>query len=346
MRFSIHKQDIREPAFKKVGAGISVRAGVEFDFAGQTLVIAADTPISLPSLTAGTDYRIAIKADNSFQAYTYSDTLPDGAAVVGGFHYLPGGYPTSLGQGGDWNPTLLEWSIWDLNFRPSCADPRGMTRIGHSGVWIDIYFQGNSSIADGVSRNNDTILTGGNPPVIPADFGGNGTARYTTMNWWEANEHLRQWGKRMPTYAEMSVAAFGTNEKAGRGAHPVKTGLNTANWGTSSDPNFTSKFGLIQATGVLWIWTADLSDWQGTPTTNTWGWQAYDVTGGRGKAILQNDADLTSLLFGASWVYQLTTSPTGVAGVAGSRSVETIETLWDNSENIAMRGACNSYIRY
>jgi hypothetical protein len=57
--------------------------------------------------------------------------------------------------------------------------------------------------------------------------------------------------------------------------------------------------------------------------------------------ILQNDADLTSLLFGASSVYRGTTSPTGVGAVAGSRAVETIEKLWDNSENIAIRGACD-----
>jgi hypothetical protein len=346
-RLQMYKANNRLPAFVKSGSSVYLRAGVEIEYQGQLFAPTGDQAVTLPTLVAGTDYRIALKTDGSLQAYTYSDTLPSGAQVVGGFHYLPGGYPTTFDQGGTGTPTILEWSLWDINFRPKC-DPRGMTRIGNSGVWIDIYFQGTSSNADGVSRNNDPILTGNNPPLRPIDYGGNGVAQLSTLNWWDANEHLRQWGKRLPSYAEMVLAAYGTNEQAGRGAHPVKTGLNTANnpAGSSSDANFTSKWGLIQSTGVLWMWTSDLSDWEGTPTTNAHGWEAYDVTGGRGKAILQNDADLTSLLFGASSVYKLTTSPTGVGAVAGSRAVETIEKLWMNSENIGIRGACDHYTRF
>lgn len=345
-RLSIYKPDCKEPAFKKIGSGVSIRSGVEIDFNGQTYAFEIDTAVTLSSLVSGTDYRIAIKADGSLEAFSYATALPEGAEVVGGFHYLPGGYPAGYDAGGNTTPTILEWSMWDLNLRPACPDPRGMTRIANAGVWMDIYFQGNSSNSDGVSRNNDPILTGSNPPLVPASFGGNGATKFTTMTWWEANEHIRQWGKRLPTYAEMCLAAFGTNESAGRGSHPVKTGLNTANTSPSSDANFTSKFGLIQATGCMWVWTADLSDWEGTATTNSYGWEAYNVTGGRGKAILQNNADLTSLLFGASSVYQLNTSPQGPAAVAGSRAVETIEKLWDSSENIAIRGACDTYIKF
>ncbi len=346
-RFGLYKAENNVPAFKKVGSGVSIRAGVEIDHGGQTFVTATDTAVALPALVAGTDYRIAIKGDGTLQAYTYADTLPADSKVVGGFHYLPGGYPTAFDQAGSWTPTILEWSIWDVNYRPKC-DPRGMTRIGNSGVWMDIYFQGNSSNADGISRNNDPILTGANPPLRPIDYGGNGVAQLSTLNWWDANEHLRHWGKRLPSYEEMALAGFGTNEQDGRGAHPVKTGLNTANnpAGSSSDPNFTSKWGLIQATGVLWIWTSTLSDWQGVSTANAHGWEAYDVTGGRGKLIMQNNADLTALLYGGSHVYRLTTSPTGVAAVAGSRTTETLEKLWDNSENIAIRGACDHYVKF
>jgi hypothetical protein len=221
-----------------------------------------------------------------------------------------------------------------------------MTRVGHRD-WIDIYFIGDSYYQDGVSRNNQPIVHGSNPAVIPSDYGGNGTLKYSGFNWWEANEIVSQWGKHLPSYEDMTLAAFGTNEGDGRGAHPVKTGLNTANnpAGSSSDPNFTSKWGLIQSTGVMWTWTSTLSDWQGDPITTTYGWQAYDVTGSvqgaRGKAIMQNSADITALLHGGSSVYRLTTSPQGPAAVAGSRAVEPIEKLWDNSDNIAARGACD-----
>lgn len=339
-RLELYKTDDTVSAFKKVGSTVFLRAGTEIEFLGALYAPTTDQTVTLPTLTAGTDYRIAIKTDGALQAYTYADTLPTGAKVLGGFHYLPGAPATGLDSGGNTTPTILSWSMWDINFRPSC-DPRGMTLIGHTGKWLDIYFQGNGSNADGVSRNNDTILTGSNPPVIPADYGGNGTTKYSTFNWWEMNEHLRQWGKEFPSYSLMTVAAFGTNDQAGRGSHPVKTGLNTANTSPSSDANFTGIYGNLQVTGVLWTPTSDLSDWQGTATTNPHGWEAYNVTGNRGKLILQNTDDLTYILFGASHVYQLSTSPTGVGAVAGSRTAETIEKLWDSSASIGLRGACD-----
>lgn len=342
-RLELYKTDDTVSAFKKVGSTVVLRTGTEIEFLGALYAPTTDQTVTLPTLTAGTDYRIAIKTDGALQAYTYADTLPTGAKVLGGFHYAPGALATGLDTGGNATPGIHEWSMWDINYRPSCS-PLGMADIGGMGVWIDIYFQGNGSNADGVSRNNDTILTGSNPPIIAAKFGGNGSTKYTTFNWWEMNEHLRQWGKRFPSYAEMVAASFGTNEQAGRGSHPVKTGLNTANSSPSSDANFTSKY-LFQATGVLWTPTGDLSDWQGTATTNPHGWEAYNVTGNRGKLILQNTDDLTYILFGASYVYQLSTSPTGVGAVAGSRTAETIEKLWDSSASIGLRGACNLEVR-
>jgi hypothetical protein len=337
----IYRQNAKEPAFKK-GAGntILLRADVQIEAGGVLYAPTGDQAVTLPTLVAGTDYRIILKSDGFLEAITYSDAVPSGAFVLGGFHHLIGSPAAGLDSGGGWTPTLLEWSIWDIGFRPKC-DPRGMTRVGNAGFWVDIYFQGDSSNADGVSRNNDTILTGANPPVIPADYGGNGVSKFSTMNWWESSEHLRQWGKRLPSYEEMCLAGFGANDGDGRGAHPVKTGFATNNTPPNSDPNFTSKFGLIQATGVLWIWTSSLSDWQGAATANAHGWEAYDVTGGRGKLILQNSADLTAILYGGSYVYTTTGSPTGATYVAGSRCGETIEKLWDNSSSIAVRGACD-----
>lgn len=347
MRPVIYRKNTKEPAFKKgVGNTISLRAGVEIEAGGVLYAPTTDQSVTLPTLVAGTDYRIILKSDGALEAITYSDVVPAGAYVLGGFHHLIGSPATGLDSGGGWTPTLLEWSIWDIGFRPKC-DPRGMTRIGNAGFWADIYFHGNSSNTDGVTRNNDTILTGTNPPVIPAEYGGNGTTKFSTMNWWESSEHLRQWGKRLPSYEEMCLAGFGANDGAGRGAHPVKTGFATGNTPpNSSDPNFTSKFGLIQATGTLWIWTSSLSDWQGTATANAHGWEAYDVTGGRGKLILQNNADLTAMLYGGSHVYTTAGSPTGVTNVAGSRCGETIEKLWDNSSSIAVRGACDHYVNF
>lgn len=345
-RPAIYTTDPREPAFKIESGVVKLKSGVRLEFNGQLCAPTSDQTVAAPSSpTPGTDYRIAVKADCSAQAYSYTDTLPSGAVVFGGYHQLIGSPATGLSSGGGWTSTNLSWSIWDLNFRPSC-EPRGMSRIGRAGFWVDIYFHGDGSNADGITRNNDLILTGSNPPVIPVDYGGNGTTKYSTFNWWEANEYLRQWGKRLPAYEELVLAAFGTNEGAGRGNHPVKTGFATYNSATSSsDPNFTSKWGLIQVTGVLWHWTSTFSAWQGTPTSNAWGWEAYNNTGGRGKSIMQTDRNATVLLFGASNVYTASGSPTGATAVAGSRALETIETPWDNSSNIAIRGVCTHISR-
>lgn len=335
-----------ESAFKK-GSGntIYLKAGAQLELGGVLCAPTSDQAVTGATLVAGTDYRFVAKTDCSVQYISYSDSIPSGGVVVGGFHQLIGAPATGLSSGGNTTPTLLEWSIWDLSFKPSC-DPRGMTRVGNAKDWLDIYFQGDSSNADGVSRNNDTILTGGNPPLIPADYGGNGTTKFGTMTWWEANEHLRNWGKHLPSYEVLSLAAFGTNEGAGRGNHPIKTGFATYNAATaSSDANFTSKWGLIQVTGVLWHWTSTFSVWQGTPTSNSWGWEAYNKAGGRGKQILQTDRGSSVLLHGGSNVYTSSGSPTGATAVAGSRSMETIEAPWDSSANIAIRGACDHISR-
>ena len=343
-RLRVFRSEGKLPIFKK-GSGntIALRAGVEIEFLGVLYAPTADQTITGPTLVPGTDYRVRINADGSMQYDAYSVALPAGAEVMGGFHMLIGSPATGFGTGGGWTPTLLEWSIWDVGFRPKC-DPRGMTRVNGAGFWVDIYFQGDSSNVDGVSRNNDTILTGANPPVRPADYGGNGVAKFIVMNWWEVNEHLRQHGKRLPSYEEMCLAAFGTNESDGRGNHPIKTGFATANSGTSSsDPNFTSQCGVIQSTGVLWIWTSTLSYWPGTPTANSWGWEAYDNTGGRGKTILPNTTGATSILFGGNYLYRSDGGSQGATEVSGSRAMETIETLWNNSANLGIRGACDHY---
>jgi hypothetical protein len=337
--------DAREPSFKKgIGNTIYFKAGAQLEIGGVLCAPTSDQAVTLPTLVAGTDYRIAAKTDCSLTAYTYADVLPSGALVVGGFHHLIGSPATDLDTGGGWTPTLLEWSIWDLSFRPRC-DPRGMSRIGHTPVWLDIYWQGDSSNADGVSRNNDPILTGTNPPLRPADYGGNGTAKYATMAFYEANEHLAQHGKRLPTYRELVLAGFGTNEGDGRGAHPVKTGFATANTPPNSDPNFTGKFGHIQITGVLWAWTQTFAYWPGPATANSWGWEAYDNTGARGKSILPNPSGYTVILQGGSHVYTASGSPTGATAVAGSRAMETIEKPSDVSVNIGVRGVCDQVSR-
>lgn len=332
------KADAFSVAFYKSGSDVYLKEGTEIGWSAYDCEFSSDTAVSLPTLVAGTDYEIRVNSDCSLYARDYDTAPVADSKAIGGFHYLPGSYATDHNMGGNTTPTILEWSFWDRNFRPSCPDPRGMTKIGNAPFWIDIYFAGDSYSHDGVSRNNQPILTGTNPPERADDYGGYGVSKYAGLNWWEANEVANQWGKRLPSYAEMTLAAFGAKEGKGRGNHPIKTGLNTANasvmwW----DKFFTSKFGLIQAVGVIWIWTSDLSDWEGTAATGPYGWSPYNVTGGRGELILQNSDDLTALLFGGKWNYE---------EINGTRTTETIEKLWDNSANLGMRGAADHFFQF
>jgi hypothetical protein len=59
---------------------------------------------------------------------------------------------------------------------------------------------------------------------------------------------LRSYGKRSPVYAEFAALAYGTTEASGGGTDPVSTILRNA---------YTSKWGVMLATGNMWVWGAD-----------------------------------------------------------------------------------------
>lgn len=148
-------------------------------------------------------------------------------------------------------------------------------------------------------------------------FGGNGSTVYSGLNWWEAAEVLASHGKRPPSIAEYAAAAYGTTENQSRGSDPVTTGLSTTNGGSSNgDEKFTSKWGVVQATGCVTIWTNDFGGPHGSAS-----WTA--VTGGRGQVHQITNVGRAS----SSWT----------AGVsAGSRSL-----LWsyDPSQSHSTVGA-------
>jgi hypothetical protein len=182
--------------------------------------------------------------------------------------------------GGDTTPAINPYSFWDLKFRPSCADPRGMTLVANS-FWADIYILNTDSDANGTSKFGATIADGSSPPKKPLAFGGNGAAAYTTFNWWEANEVLAAFGKRSASYQEYSALAFGTTEASSIGADQITAKLNAA---------YTSKWGVIQATGVMYIWGRDFG---GGAAGAAW----VANTGGRGSTYqLPNAA-----FFGGYW---------------------------------------------
>ena len=244
------KYDYTQPWIGKTGAfAIAVTSDAWVEVNGIWTFVASGTAATMPgSPVAGTDYALWVKTGGVLEV-TSSFTSPPvaGSRLVGGFHYAPGGNATGT-SGGDSTPAINQYSLWDLKWRPSGDDPRGMHLVG-GGFWGDIYITGVDHIINGTSKYNVTIADGSSPPRIPVAFGGNGSTVYGSYNWWEAAEVLHSHGKRLPTYMEYCALAYGVTEATSRGSDPGTTGLDAAR---------TSKWGTMQATGNMYIWGADL----------------------------------------------------------------------------------------
>lgn len=278
------KADPGSVAFVKTAtAGASIKAGTKIDVAGVLVEFATATAVAMPALAAGADYAIYVCADGTIRAGA-SFSAPVGYTVansrqIGGFHYAPGGNAPGR-AGGDAVAQINEYSFWDLSFRPACSDPRGMTLVANS-FWADIYLLGVDHLINGTSKYDVTIANGSSPPRVPTKFGGNGNATYGNFDWWAAAEVMCSHGKRLPSYSEFAALAFGTTEATGGGSSPVTTGLR---------PAFTSKWGVMLASGNFWVWGCDFGGGAAGA-----GWDAN--TGGRGSTYqMPNAARL-----GGSW---------------------------------------------
>jgi len=277
------KADSTTVAFTKTGVfTVSTSQAITVEVNGVVQNIAAATVVTMPgSPASGTDYAVWAKPDGTLEA-TSNHTSPPVAnsRKIGGFHYAPGGNAAAQ-AGGDTTPQINEYSFWDLKFRPTCSDPRGMTLVG-GGYWVDIYLTGVDAITNGSSKYNVTMADSLSPPKVPTMFGGNGTTNYATYTWFNAMEMATAFGKRCPNQQEFMSAMYGTTEASSIGTDQVSTILNAA---------YTSKWGVIQATGVMSVWGVD----RGGPYAGAT-WNAN--TEGRGSEY--NAPNVA--LFGGYWI--------------------------------------------
>lgn len=328
------KSDPTKVAWTKTGNGTAkLNQLLHVEVNGLILIIAADTAITMPSLTAGTDYAIWCKTDGALEASSNHVTPPAAnARRIGGFHYAPGGN-ASAQDGGDTTPQINAYSFWDLKWRPTCPDPRGMTLVAGR-FWADIYLCGVDHHTNGTSAYDKSIADGAAPPKIPTAFGGNGSTAYSDGNWWNFAEVMTSHGKRLPTYAEFAALAYGVKEAYSIQDDPIKTGLvnGVGSPGTGEDLNankYTSKWGVIQATGNLWTWGSDFS-YRPDGANPGWNWRAY--TGSRGSLYLYNDLGLVAALFGGAW---------GNGVDSGSRASRWADCPWLSHSSISGRGVCD-----
>lgn len=232
---AIERADDRTPILVVTGASsIALRAGTAITIGEQRHVFEVETPVAASGLIAGEDYAVRIADDGLPFASLTGPENPVDAGSVAGFHFAPGGNALAR-SGGDSMPAINPASVWDIGFRPACPDPRGMTLVEDNGgkVWIDIYLLNVDHERQGTSRCGVKIADG---------------RSLSRLNYHDAKAILEGHGKRLPSYAEFAAAAFGVIEKSSADKHPKTTGLDKAR---------TSRAGVMQATGNLWVWGTD-----------------------------------------------------------------------------------------
>nr|1YU4_A Chain A, Major Tropism Determinant (Mtd-U1) [Bordetella phage BMP-1]1YU4_B Chain B, Major Tropism Determinant (Mtd-U1) [Bordetella phage BMP-1]1YU4_C Chain C, Major Tropism Determinant (Mtd-U1) [Bordetella phage BMP-1] len=321
------KADKSAVAFTRTGnATASIKAGTIVEVNGKLVQFTADTAITMPALTAGTDYAIyvcddgTVRADSNFSAPTgYTSTT---ARKVGGFHYAPGSNAAAQ-AGGNTTAQINEYSLWDIKFRPAALDPRGMTLVAGA-FWADIYLLGVNHLTDGTSKYNVTIADGSASPKKSTKFGGDGSAAYSDGAWYNFAEVMTHHGKRLPNYNEFQALAFGTTEATSSGGTDVPTTGVNGTGATSAWNIFTSKWGVVQASGCLWTWGNEFGGVNGASeyTANT---------GGRGSVYAQPAA----ALFGGNW---------NSTSNSGSRAANWNSGPSNSPANIGARGVCDHLI--
>ena len=120
----------RQVAWTKTGNGTAeTQTALTVEVNGVVRIIASGTSITMPALTAGTDYAIWCAPDGTLEADASFTVAPTAnGRLIGGFHYAPGGNAAAQ-AGGNTTAQINEYSFWDLKFRPSGDDPRGLTLV-------------------------------------------------------------------------------------------------------------------------------------------------------------------------------------------------------------------------
>jgi len=227
-----------EPIFTVTkGDTIAIRPGAVVD----GIAFHQETPVAWDDPRVGADYAVML-IDGRPTAVLCADGVPPEA--IGGFHNAPG-WNAPARTGGRDVPRINPCSIWDAGFRPACPDPRGMALVEHSGLrfWCDIYLLGREHLRDGTSRFGVEIADG---DALPQALDGQG--RTAKLDYPTATVIYAHHGKQLLGAEEFFAAAYGVKERSAAATEPDTTGLDAAR---------TSRFGIMQATGNMWVWGTD-----------------------------------------------------------------------------------------
>lgn len=263
---------------------LAIRAGTFIHLADRVLRFTDETAIELVDLVPGNDYYLAAAGNIVVPVPARADV--DDRSIVGGFHFAPGGNAAAR-AGGDDIASINPCSIWDVGFRPICTDPRGMALIESPRLaapfWCDIYLMGVQHRVEGTSRIGIQIADGDDPPE-----------GQSKLDYAAAKAAMAEHGKGLLSIEEYFIAAYGVTEATSADDDPESTGLDAAR---------TSKFGIMQASGNLWVWGHDgdvegpnracvfggywgRGDWAGSRRARVGYWPVYSVgwVGARGRS--------------------------------------------------------------
>jgi len=247
------KADTQQVAWTKTGNGTAeTSTALTIAVDGGIVEIPSGTSISMPSLSAGTDYAIWVAPDGTLEADASFTVAPTAnGRRVGGFHYAPGGNASFALNAGDGGTTaqIMETSFYDLTWRPSVIDPRGLALVGNGACWAGMYHMSANHLTGPVHKYGVDPCRGGNPPQNL-----NGSGNYPNASPANIIEALNYHGFRAPNFWEFQLLAFGVNEERSiGGSGPGLTG-DVSDRGKDQQ---TSAWGIFDATGVLNHWGND-----------------------------------------------------------------------------------------
>ncbi|NTI27631.1 phage major tropism determinant [Rhizobium rhizogenes] len=246
----IKRVDLTSPILVASGrTAIAIRAGTIIESKGDTYAFDADTPVTLGQLAPGQDYGISLDQVGKPFADILGPPNPLDEGWFAGFHYAPGGCAAGK-TGGDGIPAINPFSLWDVDFRPACPDPRGMALIETEGgkrFWADIYLLGVHHREHGTSRHGAVIADGRDTPIRT-----DGNGKYSNLDYPTAVEIYAHHGKRLLGAEEFFAAAYGVKERCSREDEPTVTGALD-----DGAERFISKRGIFEATGTMWQWGTD-----------------------------------------------------------------------------------------
>ncbi|NTF87531.1 hypothetical protein G6L46_10385 [Agrobacterium rhizogenes] len=246
----IKRVDLASPILVTSGStAIAIRAGTIIESKGHTYAFDADTPVTLGQLAPGQDYGISLDQAGKPFADILGPPNPLDEGWFAGFHYAPGGCATGK-AGGDAIHAINPHSLWDIGFRPTCPDPRGMALVETKDggrFWADIYLLGVDHHEHGTSRSGETIADGRDLPMRLE-----GTEPFNKLDFATATEIYTLHGKRLLGAEEFFAAAYGVKERCSRDNEPTRTGALD-----DGAERFISKYGLFDVTGTMWQWGTD-----------------------------------------------------------------------------------------